>query len=213
MKIFLDENTRINLSAFRTEESCWAGNILDSLSALGIFPQPATSNSKLSLLDLGTGGGFPLLPLAISLPNIRFTGLDSTQKKMDAVRRIAKQMDLTNVELIAGRAEVLGHEKKFREQFNVVTARAVAEINVLLEYCSPLVKPGGKIVLWKSLNAGEELKASEKAQREFRCPFKESVVYELPGDFGKRQLLIFEKIGKLSEEYPRSVGTPKKNPV
>ncbi len=174
---------------------------------------PATRNSQLRVLDVGTGGGFPLLPLALSLPSAHFVGVDSTQKKIDAVRRITDQMGMKNVELIAGRAEVLGHEKKFREQFDVVTARAVAEINVLLEYCSPLVKPGGRIILWKSMNVDQELKESERVQKEFRCTLKDQHVYELPGDFGKRQLLIFEKTGKLSSAYPRAVGVAKKNPL
>ncbi len=221
MKIFLKENEKVNLSAFRTEQACWTGNILDSLSLLETLPKLFTfpvrprpgGHFSLSILDIGTGGGFPLLPLALNLPNIHFTGLDSTQKKIDAVQRIADAMDLKNVELIGGRAETLGHDRKYREQFDSVTARAVAEINVLLEYCSPFVKPGGKIILWKSLDVDQELKDSEKAQKEFHCTLKDRHVYELPGDFGKRQLLIFEKTSKISAKYPRAIGLAKKKPI
>lgn len=213
VQIFLVENAKVNLSAFRTEESCWIGNILDSLAALDDLSQLVTRNPQLRVLDLGTGGGFPLLPLALSLPAVHFTGLDATQKKIDAVRRIAEAMELKNVELISGRAETLGNDKRYREQFDVVTARAVAEINVLLEYCSPFTKVGGKIILWKSMDIDQELKESEKAQKEFRCALKDRHIYELPGDFGKRQLLIFEKMGKLSNSYPRAVGVAKKKPL
>lgn len=213
MKVFLAENAKVNLSAFRTEENCWTGNILDSLAILEILPKLSAIHLPLSTVDVGTGGGFPLLPLALSLPDVRCTGVDSTQKKIDAIGRIAKQMDLKNVELICGRAEVLGRARDHREKYDIVTARAVAEINVLLEYCSPLVKPGGHIVLWKSMNSDRELRDSQKAESVLKCKYTMAHVYELPGDFGKRQLIVFEKTGPLGGTYPRAVGVPKKNPL
>lgn len=213
VRLFLAENAKINLSAFRTEESCWTGNVLDSMAGVEILSKFAIRNPKFRVLDLGTGGGFPLLPLALSLPAVHFTGLDATQKKIDAVRRIADAMDLKNVELISGRAETLGHDKRYREQFDVVTARAVAEINVLLEYCSPFAKVGGVAILWKSVDIDRELKESERAQKEFHCELRDRHIYELPGGLGKRQLLIFEKMGKLSGEYPRAIGIAKKKPL
>lgn len=217
MKMFLEENAIVNLSAMRTPEKCWVGNILDSLAVLDESSPPLHAAWRggrgVRCLDLGTGGGFPLLPLALSLPDSQFTGLDSTQKKIDAVQRIADSMELKNVDLISGRAETLGHDKRYREQFDVVTARAVAEISVLLEYCSPFVKPGGKIILWKSLDVDQELKESESAQKEFHCTLADRHIYELPGGFGKRQLLIFGKTGKLSNAYPRTVGVAKKKPL
>jgi len=112
--VFLAENSKVNLSAFRTEESCWIGNILDSVSFLELLPKFSILNSQFSILDLGTGGGFPLLPLAIALPDVHFTGMDATQKKIDAVERIADGMGLKNVELIAGRAETLGRDPRYR---------------------------------------------------------------------------------------------------
>ena len=210
---FLQENAKINLSAFRTEQSCWTGNILDSMSFLELLQTFSILQSPFSILDVGTGGGFPLLPLALSLPDAHFTGLDATQKKIDAVRRIADQMNLKNVDLVCGRAETLGQDPRYREQFDVVTARAVAEINELLEYASPFVKPGGKIILWKSLGIDQELKNSKRAQKELRCNLIDQILYELPGDFGKRQLLVFEKTGKLADNYPRGVGVAKKKPI
>ena len=203
--LFLEENANVNLSAFRTEEKCWVGNVLDSLAATELI-----TGAK-SVLDIGTGGGFPLLPLAIVHPEIRCTGIDSVQKKIDAIARIVTAMGgIMNIDLLCGRVEDFG-----RHSWNVdvVTARAVAEINVLLEYAAPFVKIGGKIILWKSMNIEEELKASERAQKELKCVLKSRHVYELPGDFGKRQLLIFEKQGKLSNTYPRMVGIAKKKPV
>lgn len=211
--VFLEENAKVNLSAFRTQEGCWIGNVLDSTAAVELFESFRIPNFEFRILDIGTGGGFPLLPLAICLPEAHLTGMDSTQKKIDAVNRIKDSLGLKNVNLICGRVEVIGHAKQYRETFDVVTARAVAEINVLLEYASPFVKVGGKIILWKSMNAEKEVSGSKKAQDALRCPFKESHIYDLPGDFGKRQLLIFEKKSPLSGTYPRAVGVPKKNPL
>ncbi len=207
--VFLAENAKINLSAFRTEEQCWIGNVLDSLAALDL-PQ-VTSATK--ILDVGTGGGFPLLPLALTLPRAQLTGLDSVQKKVEAVGRIAYEMQLTNVRVVAGRAEEYGHNPEYREQFDIVTSRAVAELNVLLEYTSPFVKPGGIVLLWKSMNMEQELRDSLLARAELSCHLTGQHPYELPGDWGKRQLLIFTKAGKLSDKYPRDVGVPGKKPL
>jgi 16S rRNA (guanine527-N7)-methyltransferase len=207
VSLFLEENEKVNLSALRTPEACWTGHVLDSLSALESLP--ATG----SVLDLGTGGGFPLLPLAMMRPELKFVGLDSTRKKLDAVSRMAKTLGLKNVEILSGRAETLGHDRRYREKFSAVLSRAVAELNVLLEFCSPFCAPDGAIVLWKSMAIDEELRAADKAMKELKCELKDSMVYDLPGDFGKRQLLIFEKTGKLDARYPRDVGVPKKKPL
>jgi len=165
------------------------------------------------IFDLGTGGGFPLLPLAICLPEAQLTGLDSTQKKIAAVERIAKELDLENLNLIAGRAEELGRDPAHREQYDLVLSRAVAELNVLLELCAPLCKVGGEIVLWKSMKIDKELEDSLMARAELTCHLIGQHEYELGGKFGKRQLLVFEKTSPTKEKYPRKVGEPKKNPI
>ncbi len=210
--VFLIENAKVNLSAFRTEEKCWVGNVLDSLAALEL-KELLTDNSQLSIVDIGTGGGFPLLPLAMALPEVQFTGLDATQKKIDAVGRIVNALELKNVHLICGRTEILSNDPKYREQFDIVTARAVAEINVLLEYAALFAKVGGRIILWKSMDIDQELKESLNAQRELSCTLVDQHVYELPDGFGKRQLLIFEKTKPLDKKYPRGVGVAKKKPL
>lgn len=163
LRIFLAENAKLNLSALRTEEACWVGNIEDSLSAMEVLESSKLTARDSKILDLGTGGGFPLLPLAIALPKSRCTGLDSTKKKIDAVGRIAKDVGIKNVELIPERAEVLGRNHRHREHYDIVTSRAVAPINILLEYCSPFVKVDGIILLWKSLHIDDELNQSKKS--------------------------------------------------
>lgn len=178
----------------------------------GLGEAKHTQQTK-QILDIGTGGGFPLLPLAICLPNMQFTGLDATQKKIDAIQRIIDVMEIPNVDLLAGRTEELGRNEKYREQYDIVTARAVAPLNVLLEFASPFVKPGGKVLAWKSMNIEQELQESLMARAELSCQLIDSFKYDLSGDWGKRQVLVFEKRDRLDKKYPRETGTPKKNPL
>jgi 16S rRNA (guanine527-N7)-methyltransferase len=165
------------------------------------------------IIDIGTGGGFPLLPLAITLPEARLMGVDATQKKIDAVSRIVEHLKLSNVSLISGRSEELGHDPNLREQFDVVLSRAVADTSVLLEYCSPFTKLGGFVILWKSTKMERELQDSLLARAELSCHLVMQHVYELPEGFGERQLLVFEKGGILPAKYPRPVGIPSKKPL
>lgn len=190
---FLVENATINLSAHRTEERCWTGNVLDSLALLEVIPLLPMTPPQLKILDVGTGGGFPLLPLAVCLKGAAFTGIDATAKKVAAVRRIAEVSGLRNVELIVGRAEALGQDAALRKRFDVVTARAVAGTSALLELCAPFARPGGKIVLWKSLRADMEIRDSLEAQEKLGCHLAARHEYDLPGSWGRRLLLIFEK--------------------
>ena len=210
LRVFKDENTKLNLSALRDDDAIRNGNILDSLAALDLS---IFAKSDLKILEVGTGGGFPLLPLAICKPESQFFGLDSTQKKLGAIERMIAALGLRNVEVIAGRAEELGHDPKYREQFDIVVARALAPLNVLLELCSPFVKKGGHVVAWKSMKIDTELKESLLARAELSCHLVDQHEYELPGDWGKRQLLIFEKTDKTDPKYPRETGIPSKKPV
>lgn len=172
-----------------------------------------TTNSTQTILDLGTGGGFPLLPLAICFPQIQFTGLDSTKKKIDAIKRISDQMSLKNVDLICTRAEEIGHNPSQREIYDLVTARAVAPLNTLLEFTSPFAKPEGLILCWKSLDVNQEIEESVQAQKVLNCQLINQIEYELPEGFGKRQILVFNKTSKLDAKYPRATGIPKKKPI
>lgn len=209
---FMVESAKLNLTALRTEDACWNGNILDSLPLLdlindGKIPKPAT------ILDIGTGGGFPLLPLAVGLPDTVCTGLDSIGKKIDAIRRVADAMNLKNIKLIADRAETIARSPAHRNGYHIVTSRAVAPLSILLEYAAPLAGVGGLIVLWKSMHVDEELKHSEEAQKELHCALVQTHRYTLNGDWGERQLLIFRKSEPTSSIYPREVGMAKKLPI
>lgn len=209
MARFLEENGKLNLSALRTPEACWTGNILDSLPLLDV-PEFAGVQT---LLDLGTGGGFPLLPIAVARPNVKTTGLDATQKKIDAVGRIAKDLELHNVTLLSGRAEDLARDQRHREKYDCVTARAVAPLTTLLEITAPFVRPGGIIVLWKSLHIDDELQQSLYARTALSTHLVRSERYTLPGDWGERQLLVFAKSAPIHKRFPRENGLPKNKPL
>jgi len=208
MQVFLEENSKLNMSALRTESACWTGNILDSLSLLDALP---TKHG--SLIDVGTGGGFPLLPLAIALPETRCTGLDAIRKKMEAIKRMNARLLLSNVELVTERSEIIAKKPAYREKFDLVTARAVAPISILLEYTVPFARVNGYVILWKSLHIDEELRESEKAQSMLHTRLERTHVYDLGGDWGKRQLLLFKKESPTPKEYPRGVGEAKKIPL
>lgn len=210
---FLQENAKLNLSAFRSQEHCWIGNVLDSIALLqarDAYPQLQTMTS---LVDIGTGGGFPLLPLGMCLPSVQCLGIDATQKKVDAVRRIVESLQLPNVKLICGRIESLAHSAEYREKADLVTARAVAPLSVLLEYAAPLLKVGGLCAFWKSTKVADELAGSAGAQKALQCLFVGTFTYDLPEDWGERTIVFFKKTAPTPADFPRRTGIPKQKPL
>ncbi len=212
-ELFLVENSHINLSALRTDEQCWIGNVLDSIALLDILDSLFVVKRERFILDIGTGGGFPLFPLAIARPDIQFVGIDATRKKIDALERMKSKMNLTNIRLVVGRTEELAHHPELRERFDIVTARAVAPLSTLLEYSVPFTAIDGKCVFWKSLHIADEQRESVTAMKALHASLRTTHEYELPGGFGRRQLLIYEKNARTEERYPREVGVPKKEPL
>ncbi|MFA6023600.1 MAG: 16S rRNA (guanine(527)-N(7))-methyltransferase RsmG [Candidatus Gracilibacteria bacterium] len=162
--------------------------------------------------DIGTGGGLPGLALAQALPTASFTLMDATAKKITAVEAMAKELDLKNVTGLAGRFEALAHEKTLREHFDFATARAVAELPVLLEYASGFLQVGGSFYAWKSSEYEEELEQSRKAQEVLGLHFVRAHNYVLPGGEA-RAILEFKKTDRLEAKYPRKDGAPKAKPL
>ncbi|MBT6069012.1 16S rRNA (guanine(527)-N(7))-methyltransferase RsmG [Candidatus Peregrinibacteria bacterium] len=203
-------NQKINLISRETKkEDFFNKHIFDSVKILEYLD---FSNVG-TLLDIGSGGGIPGIPLAIELPNATVTLLDSTEKKMKAAKEILKEIGVENVKTAVGRIEELGHDPNFRESFDVVTARAVAPLPTLLEYALPFVKVGGHFIAYKSKNYSEELAICDEALKLLGGKLIATHEYTLPADSGERVYLVFEKIKETPEKYPRRIGVPKKSPL
>lgn len=211
----LDLNTKVNLTANRDEDSFFVRNRADSLSALSV-PELL---SAAKVVDVGTGGGFPGVPLAVCLPGAKFTLMDSVGKKLKAVGTCAAQAGITNVSLVHIRAEDAGQDPEFRERFDVCVARAVSELSVLCEYCMPLVHLGGTVIAFKSAGSAEEIESARNAIRRLgggtvSALGREDVeIYRRYDDLSGHALIIIHKSGATPREYPRKAGTPKSRPL
>lgn len=202
-------NQKMNLISFKDRHELQVKHVQDSLALLEVFELEAGQR----VLDIGAGGGFPGLPLAIMAPKAEFVLMDSVGKKMKAVEAMAESCGLTNVQTVAGRFEELAHEDRFREAFGLVLARAVAPLPTLLEYAAGFVCVHGLFIAYKSAHYQEELRAALNAMKALQLEFDGPIDYELPDGMGSRSLLVFRKIAPLSNKYPRKTGVPKKTPL
>lgn len=166
-----------------------------------------------SVIDVGTGAGFPGIPLKIIFPQIRLTLLDSVNKKLDFLRDVSSELGFTDINIIHGRAEDISHQKGIRESFDFCVSRALGNLAVLSEYCLPFVKKNGFFVSYKSERADDELKQSAHAFSELRGKLIQEAVFDLPESDISRTLLLIMKTGNTPKIYPRKAGTPSKNPL
>ena len=173
-------------------------HLLDSLTALTCLP----AGDKLSIIDIGTGAGFPGVPLAALLPSATVTLLDSTAKKVRFAADTAAACGITNCVGLHARAEVIAHDPKHRQRYDVVTSRAVAAFSTLIELMLPLVKVGGRVIALKGARADEELSGSEPLVRELGGAPAETRTVALPGTDIQRQLIVVEKIRATPGKYP-----------
>lgn len=206
----LDENRSISLTATRDPDDAWALHVCDSLALL----HPLARQPSGRLFDLGAGGGSPGIPLAIAREDLHVTLFDATRKKIAAQRRIAERLGLKNVETLWGRAESSAHEAALREVFDVVVARAVAPLPVVMEYAAGFVRPDGSCWFFESCRALEAtIAGAECAARRCALRLAETRSYELPGGHGRRALVGYRKTRPLPKHLPRPPGVPKKNPL
>lgn len=178
--------SQVNITSIRDYESIWSKHILDSLMALEVSEVTTKLDANSKVLDLGTGGGFPGLPLAITNPNSQFILVDSTRKKLDIVDGFAKELGLQNVETLWIRAGEDSHELK--SQFDIVIARAVSYLPELIKLCQPFLKPNGLLVFYKQNNK-EEIAEGNKMANKLRLQLKETYKYEL--DNSDRVILVY----------------------
>ena len=209
--VILEWNERINVTAIRDPKEFDQKNVQDSLSICGL----AEYEGARTVLDLGTGGGFPGLPLAVVSPEKSFVLADAVGKKLKVVQAAAQALGLVNVETVHGRAEDMAKTKVHRERYDLVVSRAVANMATLSEYCLPFVKTGGFFVAYKTEDAAEEIEAAKGAiaklgGRILRVD-KPSSNNDAP--YSGHTLVVVEKIAKTPKEYPRKAGTPGKDPL
>ncbi len=197
-----DWNTRVNLTAITAPEDVAKKHFLDSLAAAPYLKPNA------SIVDVGTGAGFPGLPLLILRPDLKVTLMDSLQKRLVFLEAVCKELKLT-AELVHARAEDAGQNPKYREKFDVALTRAVSALPVLCELTLPLVKVGGTSIAYKG-DSAEELAASKNALSVLHATAERVVI---PADYGARELVILTKTGTTPKQYPRKAGTPAKNPL
>lgn len=199
----LDWNEKINVTAIRDKDEFYKKNIEDSLAICG---RPEIENAK-KILDMGTGGGFPGLPLAIKYPDKEFVLMDAVAKKLKVIDDVAQKLGVSNVTTVHSRAE----DYVSRETFDLVVSRAVANMSTLSEYCLPFVKLGGFFVAYKTKDALEEIKAAENA---IKILGGGQIRIEDNGeDDNEHIFVIIEKIKPTPAKYPRKAGTPKNQPL
>lgn len=202
-------NQVMNLTAITEEREVVIKHFLDSISILKYY----SFSSVCSVIDVGTGAGFPGIPLAILLPEVQFVLMDSLKKRISFLNQVTELCGLANVTCIHNRAEELGRMDGQREQYDLCVSRAVANLSVLLEYCIPFVKKGGAFVSYKSVLAEDELNTSKNAQNKLCCKLKKQITFSLGDSDYTRSFLIFEKFDNISNKYPRQNGIPKKKPL
>ena len=217
-EFMLETNKKMNLTALRDERSVVARHITDCLLAAKHLPQ-SFPQGRGKLLDVGSGGGMPALPFAIIRPDITVTALDATAKKTAYILSAAEHLGLSNVSILTGRAEELGTDKQYRETFDVVCARAVAELRILMEWCVPFIKNGGMFLSLKGKNGDVELENAQNAVKKLSCRLdldELCTLYEEEnGEIitSERHNFVFKKCKPTDKLYPRRNAQITKNPL
>ena len=207
--ILVEWNQKMNLTGIEDEKEVFIKHFLDSVSAV----TKGYIKNGMSLIDVGTGAGFPGMPLRICLPELKVTLLDSLNKRINFLQEVANQLDIDDIEFIHGRAEDFGKDENYRECFDIATARAVAGLSALMEFCVPFVKVGGHFVCLKGPNANLELEESKKAMEALGLEYIEKIDIKLPEIDLDHNILVFKKVKNTPSKYPRKAGKVTKNPI
>jgi 16S rRNA (guanine527-N7)-methyltransferase len=208
-KELLEWNQKFNLTAIRDSESIRTKHFLDSFSCVLAWKAAPPDH----LIDVGTGAGFPGVPLKILYPNLRLTLVESVGKKAMFCQHIVRVLGLEHVNVIQTRAEILGQTSQHREKYDWAVARAVANLNMLSEYLIPFVKVGGMVLAQKGETGPAEAQSAEKAMELLGGKLKQLIPVNLPGVADDRYLVVVEKVAATPPKYPRKPGIPMKQPL
>lgn len=210
-KMLIEVNEHVNLTRITEEDEVYLKHFYDSITPLFTFG--AVFKDGATLCDVGAGAGFPSIPLKILKPGLKVTIVDSLQKRLNFLKDLISELGLTDVELVHGRAEDVGQNKLYRERFDIVTARAVARMSVLSEYCLPLVKKGGYFAALKGPKAEDELDDGKKALEVLGGKLIKDEELTLPASEEERTLVLVQKVKSTPKKYPRQAGTPRRKPI
>ncbi|HLR79570.1 MAG TPA: 16S rRNA (guanine(527)-N(7))-methyltransferase RsmG [Bacillota bacterium] len=208
-KTLVEWNKKMNLTALTSEEDVYLKHFYDSITAAFYVD----FNQPIELCDVGAGAGFPSIPLKICFPQLRVTIVDSLKKRIGFLEHLATKLELDHVHFYHDRAETFGRNKKFRQRFDLVIARAVARMSVLSELCLPLVKKNGTFIAMKGSQVEEELDVAQKALQQLGGELKHTYTFTLPEENSERSIVIIDKEKNTPKKYPRKPGTPNRQPI
>ena len=209
-EMLVEKNKVMNLTAITEYEDVLKKHFLDSLALNQLIN---VSGKKVKLLDMGTGAGFPGIPLKIAFPELEITLMDSLNKRIVFLQEVIDKLGLTGITAVHGRAEEAALKPEYREKFDFCVSRAVARLVSLSEFCLPFVKQGGYFVPYKSGEIKEELQEAKFAIRELGGEYRKTYEYQLPNSDIERTLIQIEKLKQTPKKYPRAGGKPLKQPL
>lgn len=210
-QLLTEWNQVMNLTAITEMPEVVTKHFVDSLLVVKVSDGIRTE--AYSCIDVGTGAGFPGIPLKIAFPQLQITLLDSLNKRVGFLNTVIQELGLTGITAVHGRAEDFGRNKEYREQFDICVSRAVANLSTLSEYCLPFVKAGGKFLPYKSGKVEEEAREAESAVKKLGGSMRETKTLVLPGTDVDRTFVPIDKINMTPKKYPRKAGMPGKEPL
>jgi 16S rRNA (guanine527-N7)-methyltransferase len=213
-ELLIEKNKVMNLTAITDKEDVIVKHFIDSIALISYLTDKGINiNNKLKIIDIGTGAGFPGLPLKIMMPDVKFTLLDSLNKRVSFLNEVIDELKLKDIEALHGRAEDYASDSKYREKYDICVSRAVANLSTLSEYCIPFVKEDGFFISYKAGESEEEINNSKNAIKILGGKINKVEEFVLPGTDASRVFVFIRKQELTDKKYPRKAGVPAKKPL